>query len=57
MLLLLLHLLQNSIFLDLDQVPPLLLTKTQPELLDPFPLFGGARAPDLVCVGFALLVG
>ena len=57
MLLLFLHLLQDRIFLDLHQVPPLLLAKTQPKLLDPFPLFGGARAPDLVCVGLAFLVG
>lgn len=47
MLLLLFHLSQDGIFLNLDKIPSLLLAKAQPEILDPFPLLRGTSAPYL----------
>ena len=50
MLLLFLHLLENSVFLDLDQIATLVLSQTEPKLFDPFALFRRARAPDLAVI-------
>ena len=50
-LLLLLHLLQDRLFLDLDQIPAFLLTQTKPKLFDALPLFGRRCAPNFVVFG------
>ena len=52
MLLLLLHLLQNRLLLDLDQIPAFLLAQTKPKLLDAFPLFGGRCTPNFIVFGW-----
>ena len=52
MLLLLLHLLQDGLLLDLDQIPAFLLTQTEPKLFDALPLFGGRCAPNFVVFGW-----
>ena len=49
--LLLLHLLQDRLLLDLDEIPALLLAQAEPELLDPLALLGGGRRPYLVVFG------
>ena len=51
MLLLLLHLLQDGLLLDFDQIPALLLTQAEPKLLDALPLFGRGCAPNFVVFG------
>jgi hypothetical protein len=56
MLLLLLHLLQNGILLDLDQIPAFLLAETKPKLLDALPLFDRGCTPNFVVFG-RLVVG
>jgi hypothetical protein len=48
--LLLLHLPQDGIFFDLDEILAFLLAKTKPEILYTFPFLGSARAPYLVCL-------
>lgn len=50
MLLLFLHLPQNGVLLDLDQISPLVLSKAKPELFDPFALLRRVRTPDLAVV-------
>lgn len=50
MLLLFFHLLQDGVLLDLDQIAPLVLSQSEPELFDPFTLLGRARAPDLAVI-------
>jgi hypothetical protein len=52
MFLLLLHLLQNCLLLDLDQIPAFLLAQTKPKLLDALPLFSRGCAPDFVVFGW-----
>lgn len=46
MFLLLLHLLQDRILLNLDQIPPLFLSQRQPKLFDPFSFLDGRCGPD-----------
>jgi len=50
-LLLLLHLLQNRLLLDLDQIPAFLLAQAKPKLFDALPLFGRRCAPNFVVFG------
>ena len=50
-LLLLLHLLQDRLLLDLDLIPTFLLAQTKPKLFDALPLFGGRCAPNFVVFG------
>lgn len=47
-LLLLLHLLEDGVLLDLDEVATFILSQTKPELLDPLAFLGRACTPDLV---------
>ena len=54
MLLLFLHLLQNGVLLDLDQIATLVLSQTEPKPFDPFALLRRARAPDLTVILGAL---
>ena len=54
MLLLLLHLLQYGLLLELDQVPPLSLAEAQPKVLDTFALLLARITPEsvlLLCRG------
>ena len=51
-LLLLLHLLQDGLLLDLDQIPTFLLAQTEPKLFDALPLFGRRCAPNFVVFGW-----
>ena len=53
MLLLLLHLLQDGLLLDFNKIAALLLTETQPELLDPLSLLRRISAPYffVICIG------
>lgn len=46
--LLLLHLPEDGVLLDLNEVATFILSQTEPELLDPLAFLGGACAPDLV---------
>jgi hypothetical protein len=46
-LLLLFHLPEDSILLDLDQIATLVFTQTKPEFFDTFTLLCRASAPDL----------
>ena len=48
MLLLLLHFPEDGIFLDLDEVPALLLAKAKPKILDALALFRGACTPNFI---------
>ena len=54
MLLLLLHLAEDGVLLDLDEGTALVLAEAEPELLDTLALLGGAGAPDLVGLGLGL---
>lgn len=53
-LLLFLHLLQDGVLLDLDQIATLVLAQTEPKLFDPLTLLRRARAPDLAVILRAL---
>ena len=50
-LLLLLHLLQDRLLLDLDQIPAFLLAQTKPKLFDTLPLLGGRCTPNFAVFG------
>ena len=50
-LLLLLHLLQDRILLNLDQIPAFLLAQAKPKLFDTLPLLCGRCAPNFVVFG------
>lgn len=54
--LLFLHLLEDGVFLDLDEVPAFLLAETKPEFLDAFAFLCRAGAPDLVGICLAFLI-
>ena len=48
MLLLLLHLLEDGLLLDFNEIPALVLAESQPKLFDALALLCGARRPYLV---------
>lgn len=50
-LLLLLHLLQDRLLLDFDQIPTFLLAQTKPKFFDALPLFGRRCTPNFVVFG------
>lgn len=56
MFLLFLHLLEDGVFFDLDEVPAFLLTETKPEFFDAFAFLRCAGAPDLVDICLAFLI-
>ena len=51
MFLLLLHLLQDRVLLDLDQIPAFILAQTKPKLFDALPLFGSGSTPNFTVFG------
>ena len=50
-LLLLLHLLEDGLLLDFDEIPALVLAEAEPKLFDALALLGGGRRPYLVVFG------
>lgn len=47
MFLLLFHLLQDGILLDLNEIPSLLFSESKPKLFDPLPLLSSTSTPNL----------
>jgi len=50
-LLLPLHLLQDLLLLELDQIPAFLFTQTEPKFFDALPLLGRRYTPNFVVFG------